>query len=167
MARVFVSIGSNIEREMRTRAALETLRARYGKLTLSTLYESEAVGFEGEPFFNAVVAFDTDESVHTLSQQLDLIEEAQGRMRGSARFAPRTLDLDLLLYDDLIIDEEGLQLPRGEITRYAFVLLPLSEIAPDLRHPQSGERYADMWAAFSDESQQLWPVAIDLLATEA
>ncbi|OOZ39692.1 2-amino-4-hydroxy-6-hydroxymethyldihydropteridine diphosphokinase [Solemya pervernicosa gill symbiont] len=158
MARVFVSLGSNIEREQRIRAAVSEMARCFGELTLSRVYESEAVGFEGDLFYNSVVGFDTDMTVEAVAETLDRIEQEQGRLRGSKRFAPRTLDLDLLLYDDLVVNEPGMQLPRGEINDYAFVLLPLSEIAPDLRHPVSKQRYADLWTAFGDQGQRLWPV---------
>ena len=93
---------------------------------------------------------------------LHRIEASRERER-TVHWGPRTLDLDLLLYDDAVIHEDGLTLPRDDITRYAFVLRPLAEIAGDARHPVSGERFADMWAAFDADSQRMrrvdWPPA--------
>ncbi len=152
MAHARVSIGSNIERSKNIALALELLEARYGALEQSSIYESDAVGFDSAPFYNLVVGFHTDETPAALQAQLHAIEDRSGRARTSTLTA-RTLDLDLLLYDELVVDEDGLVLPRDDITRYAFVLCPLAEIAPDERHPVSGRRYADHWADFDVDGQ--------------
>ncbi len=138
MARIYISLGSNIERDRHTRAGIDALRERFGELELSSVYESEAVGFEGDAFYNMVIACDTSEDVHTTNRALAEIEDAHGRERSGPRFSSRTLDLDLLLYDDLVLDENGLRLPREEILKNAFVLWPLAEIAP--RAGASGDR---------------------------
>ncbi|MGB5259890.1 MAG: 2-amino-4-hydroxy-6-hydroxymethyldihydropteridine diphosphokinase [Gammaproteobacteria bacterium] len=152
MAHAWVSIGTNIERRKNITLALRLLEARYGALERSSVYESDAVGFDSAPFYNLVVGFHCEESPLALQAQLHAIETESGRARTSA-LAARTLDLDLLLYDDQVIDEEGLVLPREDITRYAFVLCPLAEIAPNERHPVSGRRYADHWADFDADAQ--------------
>lgn len=157
MTRVYLSIGSNIERERHIRSAHGALTRLFGELTVSPVYESEAVGFEGDHFYNLVVGFDTEMSLAQLDDTLHAIEAEHGRTRGEQKFRPRTLDLDLLLYGELI-DHQGHDIPRGEITEYAFVLLPLSEIAGDARHPESGRRYRELWRDFSDPSQRLWRV---------
>jgi 2-amino-4-hydroxy-6-hydroxymethyldihydropteridine diphosphokinase len=162
MARAYVSIGSNINRENNIRAAIDALRRHYGHLLLSRVFESESVGFQGENFYNLVAGLDTDESAHQVTHTLHSIEQSCGRSRKGPRFGPRVLDLDLLLYEDLVIDEPGFQLPRKDILNYAFVLRPLAEIAPHLRHPILGKRYADLWAAFNDSSKRLWPVDLKL-----
>lgn len=160
MAQVYVSIGSNIDRERNIGLALQRLADDFGPLQQSSVYESEAVGFDSAPFYNLVVGFETDDSPEQLQDYLHQIEAFSGRERTGSLTA-RTLDLDLLLYDDRVINNGRLVLPRADITRYAFVLYPLAEIAPDARHPVSGERYADMWAAFDDRRQVLsrvdWP----------
>ena len=162
VARVYVSLGSNIERRRHIRHALEHLDKRYGPLTLSGVYESDAVGFDSDPFYNLVAGFDTDESPRQIQDVLHAIESGSGRLR-SGELAARTLDLDLLLYNDAVINEPGLVLPRDDITRYAFVLRPLAEIAGNERHPVSGESFAEMWAAFDAVSQPMkqvdWPPA--------
>ena len=160
MAQVYVSIGSNIDRERNIALALQRLADDYGPLQRSSVYESAAVGFDSAPFYNLVVGFATGIGPVELQEQLHAIETACGRERIDAMTA-RSMDLDLLIYDDLVMDDGRLTLPREDIRRYAFVLCPLAEIAPDARHPASGERYADMWSAFHDSKQVLtrvdWP----------
>jgi 2-amino-4-hydroxy-6-hydroxymethyldihydropteridine diphosphokinase len=152
MAQVYVSIGSNIERRKHIALALEILTGRYGELEQSSVFESDAIGFDSAPFYNMVVGFLTDVEPRSLQAWLHEVEAQCGRVRTTSLSA-RTLDLDLLLYDDLIMDEDGLMLPRDDITRYAFVLYPLAEIAPNARHPVSGQRYADLWAAFDEDGR--------------
>ena len=161
MARIYISIGSNIEAERHLRLAIGELRKYYGELQLSSVYESEAVGFDGDNFLNMVVGLDTDEEVHTVVQTLREIEDRHGRIRSGPRFSARTLDLDLLLYDDLVVKEDALDLPRGEITQNAFVLWPLAEIAPEIMHPVEQQSMAALWQGFDKESQKLWPITID------
>jgi 2-amino-4-hydroxy-6-hydroxymethyldihydropteridine diphosphokinase len=159
MARIYVGVGSNIDRERNIAGGLDALARAFGPLTVSTVYESEAVGFRSDNFFNLVIGFDSDAPPEAVSATLRDIEERFGRRRGGPRFAPRTLDLDLLLYNDLVRNDGDIHLPREDITRYAFVLRPLAEIAGELRHPVSGARFADLWAAFDRASQPLWPVS--------
>lgn len=158
MAKIYISIGSNIEAEKNIRIAVNALQDHYGKLILSSVYESEAVGFDGDNFLNLVAGVKTEEHVHTVVATLRKIEDDNGRDRSGPRFSPRTVDLDLLLYDDLVIKENGLELPRDEITKNAFVLLPLEEIAPQLIHPTSGKTMCDLWISFNQDSQKLWVV---------
>jgi 2-amino-4-hydroxy-6-hydroxymethyldihydropteridine diphosphokinase len=166
MPRIFVSIGSNIEPEKNIRAAVCALRDAFGVLTLSRVYESAPQGFGGDNFYNLVAAFDSAESVEAVKARLALIESAHGRTRSDRRLASRTLDLDLLLYDDTVIHRAGLDLPRADIREYAFVLAPLAEIAPDLRHPETGESYKAMWENFSD-AQPLRVVEFDFTRRDA
>jgi 2-amino-4-hydroxy-6-hydroxymethyldihydropteridine diphosphokinase len=162
MARVFVSIGSNIDREQNIDVALQEMTAAWGELQLSSVYESDAVGFDSAPFYNLVVGFRADESPRVIQDRLHAIEDSNGRLR-TAELSARTLDLDLLLYDDLVMSDGKLVLPRTDIDRYAFVLAPLAEIAGNEHHPVSGVSYAELWAAFDASQQQLtridWPAA--------
>lgn len=158
MARVYVSVGSNIDAPRNVRSAVAGLRQAYAALIVSPVYESEAVGFAGDNFLNLVVGFDTGESVTEVARRLRAIEDDHARDRDGPRFSARTLDLDLLLYDDVVIDDGSLQLPRGEITQNAFVLAPLADVAPDLRHPLTKHTYAELWRRFDKAKQSLWVV---------
>ncbi len=171
MARVYVSLGSNIRPAEHMRKGVAGLRERFGTLDLSSVYDSAAVGFSGDNFYNMVAGFDTTDAVQSVARTLRDIETRHGRVRGGERFASRTLDIDLLLYDDLIVHECGLDVPRAEITRHAFVLQPLTELAPEFVHPEQGRTLAAMWAelepAFNREGQSLRPIPFDWDETPA
>ena len=158
-ARVYVGVGSNIEREKNIRGGLAALARRYGALTLSPVYQARAIGFVGDDFFNLVVAFDTGKTVAELENGLRRIEFEHGRRREEDRFSARTLDLDLLLYGDLVSDQH--RVPRADITEYAFVLKPLFDLAPDLVHPQTGRRIREIWQAFDFEPDDIRRVDFD------
>lgn len=163
MSRVHVSIGSNIERAANIRGGVAALRGRYGELTLSSVYDSKAVGFEGDDFYNLVAAFDTDDSVESVAAFLRDAEQKQGRVRAprAGGFISRTLDMDLLLYGDLVTRREGIHLPRDEILKYAFVLAPLAEIAGEQYHPVDGRSYRELWAAFDKGRESLAVIDFD------
>jgi 2-amino-4-hydroxy-6-hydroxymethyldihydropteridine diphosphokinase len=146
--RGYISIGSNIDKNIHIPASLQALETHFGELVLSSIYESEPVGFSGELFHNLIVRFDSHLDVKTVAKQLRQIELDNGRTRESQKFSSRTLDLDLILYGNLIITDGRLQIPRDEIERYAFVLEPLAEIAPLETHPLSGMTYGQLWGNF-------------------
>jgi len=156
---VFVGIGSNVEPERRVRQAVQLLRERFGTLRLSPVYRNAAVGFEGDDFLNLVAAFETDLDVAPLNAALDEIELACGRERGAARFAPRTMDLDLLLYGDYVSREPPV-LPRQEILKYAFMLRPLADLAPNRRHPGTDSTYGELWASYPGNKGGMEPVPL-------
>lgn len=158
MVKVYVSVGSNIDRERNVTSALAELAGEYGDLQQSRIFETEAVGFDGDAFYNLVVAFETGQTPQQVLDVLNRIEDKHGRDRSVGKFSSRTLDLDLLLYDDLILDEPHLKLPRPEILEYAFVLQPLAEIASDMRHPVTGFSFAAIWDAFDPTAQPMWPL---------
>ena len=148
MPTVFVSIGSNIDRESNIRAGVSALQKQFGELNISSVYEAAAVGFKGDAFLNLIVAFETKKTPTDVDALLDLIEKQNGRTSEQKKFNPRTLDLDLILYDDFVSDNPDLDVPRSEITRYAFVLEPLAEIAGHLKHPILNIQYNELWDSF-------------------
>jgi len=159
--RVYVSVGSNVERKRHIRSCIRALREHFGALIVSTVYQTEAVGFVGNDFYNLVVGFDTGLDVQAVAARLRKIEDAHGRRRDVPRFSARTLDLDLLIYGDLVLREGGVQVPRDEITRYAFVLCPLAEVAGDGRHPVLGVSFGELWQRFALPGQRPRPVSFE------
>ncbi|MDO9162698.1 MAG: 2-amino-4-hydroxy-6-hydroxymethyldihydropteridine diphosphokinase [Methylococcaceae bacterium] len=166
MTRGYISIGSNIDKETNIPASLKALEEYFGNLTVSSIYESEAVGFTGDSFHNLIVGFDSDLDVKSVAKQLRQIELDHGRSRNSEKFSPRTLDLDLILYGDIIINDGRLQIPRDEIERYAFVLEPLAEIAPTLKHPVSQVTYENLWKNFDKTMLKQWRLATKEASTK-
>lgn len=158
MTRVYVGIGSNIDRDKHIRACVRLLTDAYGTLYLSTVYESPAYGFKGDNFYNLVAGFDTTIDLQSLATRLRDIEHACGREWYEGRFMPRTMDVDLLLYGDLVRHDDKYDLPRKDILQYAFVLCPLAEISAAGRHPELGRTYANLWQEFAVDKQQLQPV---------
>ena len=144
MTQCYVSVGSNIDKAKNIEAGLNSLRETFGELSVSPIYETAAVGFEGDDFYNLVVGFESNLSAHAVFQILRDLEFKHGRSPNSQKFSPRHLDLDLLLYGDAIIEDEFLKLPRVDIEKYAFVLQPLADIAPDLIHPIHQKTYRKM-----------------------
>ncbi|MDJ0832840.1 MAG: 2-amino-4-hydroxy-6-hydroxymethyldihydropteridine diphosphokinase [Gammaproteobacteria bacterium] len=162
MARVSVSLGSNIDRERNIRRAIASLRERYGELILSPVYQTAAVGFSGDDFLNLVVAFATDEDVHAVVENLKAIEQIMGRDKNQPKFSARKIDLDLLTYDDLVLEEGAVEVPRGEILHYAFVLKPLSDIFGDQVHPLLDKTYRELWLEMQAEAGRIEEIKLEL-----
>lgn len=154
---VFVGLGSNIRPRVHIPQALRLLDRRFGSLRLSQTYECPAVGFAGAAFLNLVVGFQSAEAPLDVVYALRGIEQQCGRSRRE-KMRSRTMDLDLLLYGDQVLDDPDIRVPRNDIQRYAFVLKPLAELAPDAKHPVTGVRFADLWAEFDSSGQPLTPV---------
>jgi 2-amino-4-hydroxy-6-hydroxymethyldihydropteridine diphosphokinase len=145
---VYVSAGSNVAPEENLRLACRELTHRFGPLDLSAVYRNPPVGFSGNDFLNLVLRFRTTESPANIVADLERLHVLAGRVRGPEGFAPRTLDLDLLLYGTAVIADPGIRVPREDILKYGFVLRPLAELAPALRHPVTGQTMAELWAGF-------------------
>lgn len=152
---VYVSLGSNVQRDRNIRLAVKEMRTAFGNLRLSPVYESASVGFDGSDFLNLVAGFETNNEVHEVVQELRVIEDRLGRDRSQPRFSPRPIDLDILTYDGLIIDEPGIQIPREEILQNAFVLKPLCDIVPDGVHPLVKQDYQALWLAMASDAPRL------------
>ena len=143
MAQAYVSIGSNLAREANICACLQQLQQDFNKLQYSPVYETEALGFAGNAFYNLVASFETQLSVYELRQYLKQLEAKQGRVRTGEKFSDRSLDIDLLLYDDLVLQSTH-NLPHRDILQYAFVLIPLAQLAPQVKHPQNQQTYQQL-----------------------
>jgi 2-amino-4-hydroxy-6-hydroxymethyldihydropteridine diphosphokinase len=156
---ILISVGSNIDKELNTKLGLQALYEQFGDLSLSTIYESESVGFSGNNFINLVVSAHTKMSIAQVCATLKELEDLQGRTRDK-KFGNRTLDLDLLTFDDTIC-ENPVTLPRAEILYNAFVLKPMADLVPNQHHPVVHKTYAQLWEHFvstsENNTQQLWP----------
>jgi len=141
---VYVGVGSNIEPERELIGGVRALREAFRDLCVSSVYRSPALGFDGDDFLNIVVGFESQLSADDIEARLDAIETARNRGHGAGRFAPRALDCDLLMVGARV--DGSRRLPRDDVLRYPFVLGPLAEIAPRLRHPLDGQTLAEHWA---------------------
>ncbi len=162
MAQVSVSLGSNIDRERNIRRAIALLQQHYGELIISPVYQTASVGFEGDDFLNLVVLFSASDEVSDIVRALKQIEDSMGRDRSLPRFSARSIDLDLLTYDSQVIDENGVQIPRHEILKNAFVLKPLSDIMGNERHPVVGKTYNELWNEMKDSADRIENIAFHL-----
>lgn len=158
MTKIYLSLGSNIQRYLHITAGLDALSAFLSDMQISTIYESKSVGFNGSNFLNLVVAGKTDLTISELSERLKKIEDENGRKRNGPKFSPRTLDIDILLYSNFVGVDAGVKLPRDEILQHAFVLLPLAELAADELHPELKKSFSQLWEEFDQKSQALWSV---------
>jgi 2-amino-4-hydroxy-6-hydroxymethyldihydropteridine diphosphokinase len=160
MPRAYLSLGSNLDPESNLRSAVAALRERFGEVTVSPVYRTAAVGFEGPDFLNAAVVVETDLGVHALDAWLHALEDAHGRRRDVPRYSSRPLDIDIVFFDDLVLHEADaatgshLQIPRPELAQ-AFVLKPMADIAPDFVDPVSGRTLAQLWTTHPDHAMGL------------
>lgn len=148
MAEFFLGIGSNKNRHQNINSCLAYLRASFADITVSPIYQSKSFGFEGQDFYNLVVRLTSAFDPWQMKTWLQQLEDLHGRDRRQPRYSDRLIDIDLLLADDLIIDDGVIQIPRREILKRAYVLKPLTDLAPDLILPGHKKRLADVWQAF-------------------
>ena len=147
MSRAYLSLGSNLERGANLRCAIDALRGRFGTLVLSPVYRTRAVGFDGTDFLNAAAVIETDLEPLALNDWLHALEDAHGRDRSGPRHGDRTLDIDIVLFDDRVLSGPGnLRIPRPEL-QHAFVLKPLADIAAAVTVPGDGRTLAQLWGA--------------------
>lgn len=157
MIRFYLSLGSNLEPEKHLRAALRELRERFDALSVSSVYESAAVGFDGPPFWNLAVGLESDLDLDALNAWLHALEERQGRRRDQPRYADRTLDMDIVA-----VGMKALDRPEW---KQAFLLAPLAEIEPRLPVPEGTGTVADRWRRMRDSEDKgsLRKLDLDLL----
>ena len=161
MPEAVIAAGSNVRPRASLRRALAMLRDEIPGLRTSPAYANQAVGFEGDDFVNLVAAFHTERPLPELLSTLKAIERALGREPGAPKWGPRTLDLDLLLYGGLTGKFEGATLPHKDLATRAWVLGPLAVLAPELRHPVSGERIGELWRRFDRDAHPLAETSLE------
>lgn len=159
MTRVYLGVGSNIDRDINICTGLDNLEADFGLRQVSSVYESEALGFEGPAFYNMAVELDVDIELGPLARYLRQMEYRMGRPRDATRFSSRTLDLDILCFGDACGLVDGIELPRGEILENAYVLAPLAELAPEALLPGGSESFGELWQRLGPDMQAVRPVA--------
>jgi 2-amino-4-hydroxy-6-hydroxymethyldihydropteridine diphosphokinase len=148
MTRVFVAAGSNVEPEVNLRRACAELERSFAPVVFSAAWRNRAVGFDGPDFINLVAGFDAELDVDAVIAELQRIEGLCGRERDAPKWAPRSMDLDILLFGDLVCARPGLTLPRPDLLRRPYMLGPLAQIAPEQRHPTAGATIGELWARF-------------------
>lgn len=162
MATVYLGLGSNIEPARHLRLAVAELGRRFAGVRTSAVYRNAPVGFEGEDFLNLVAEVETDLPPAAVVDELEEIHELAGRMCRDG-FAPRELDIDLLLYDRIVLPQgSDIEVPRSDVLTRDFVLRPLSELAPDYVHPLTGRRLADHWLELAPGGRRMHREPIEL-----
>jgi 2-amino-4-hydroxy-6-hydroxymethyldihydropteridine diphosphokinase len=162
---VLVAAGSNVDPGVHLPRALDLLERHFSPLQVSRAYANAAVGFEGEDFVNLVVAFRTSLPVAAVIARLHAAEAACGRPRDAPKWAPRTMDLDILLFGATVCAEPGLTLPRPDLLKRPYMLGPAAEIAPDLVHPTARRTLRELWAEMRQrDPHELRPVELPWIA---
>ncbi|HLS80383.1 MAG TPA: 2-amino-4-hydroxy-6-hydroxymethyldihydropteridine diphosphokinase [Steroidobacter sp.] len=155
MPDVYAAMGGNIDPAQRLKRALRLLKAEFGALTVSPVYRNPAVGFAGEDFLNLVVKFSTDLPASEVRQRLQAVEMQCDRPRDAPKWAARTMDIDILLYGDVVSCEPGLTLPRPDLVRRAYMLKPMADVAPRLVHPTLRKTMRELWSEFDADAHPM------------
>ncbi len=161
MTGVYVAAGSNVDARRNIRRALSELRKRFPGLRVSSVYQNAAVGFQGDDFINLVVGFDTALSLRDLIAELRTIEAICGRARDALKWAPRSMDLDILLYGDMVGVTPEATLPRPDLLRRPYMLGPLADIAASLQHPVRHRSIGQLWSEFDRGAHTMSVIDID------
>lgn len=167
MERIFVGVGSNIDPEQNVVGALKLLGGKVAIVAVSTYYRTEPIGSPPE-YVNGVVEIRTEIEPSELKREvLRSVEQSFGRVRNSEKNSPRTIDLDLLLYGQRVVDEETLRLPDPDITERPFLFLPLFELAPELLLPGSGVKISDLAESYSNAEERATGRPVEPVKMEA
>ncbi len=161
MTTVYISIGSNVNPEQHIRSCLRALVLEFNELNVSPVYQNPAEGFDGDDFLNLVASFETTDSAPEIARKLTLIETLLGRLRAGEKFGPRTLDIDILLFGEEVIKFGKYAFPRDELVKYPFMLKPLVDIAPTLKHPESRQAFSELWRDLSYKKHTLTEVKLN------
>jgi 2-amino-4-hydroxy-6-hydroxymethyldihydropteridine diphosphokinase len=157
---VYVAVGSNVAPERNLARAMAALTREFPGARFSASYRNRAVGFDGADFINLVAGFETSLPVREVLARLHAIEAECGRPREAPRWAPRAMDLDVLLYGDLVCEEPGLKLPRPDLLKRAYMLGPLAQLAPEVLHPTIQLSIGELWGRFDQAAHPLQPVTL-------
>jgi 2-amino-4-hydroxy-6-hydroxymethyldihydropteridine diphosphokinase len=160
MSVAYLGLGSNIDARNNISSGIDALRRAFDPVELSPVYQTVAFGFEGNDFINLVARMETGMSPLELKNFLHDLEDRHGRNRESPRYSDRTLDIDILLYDDLVLLSPVLGIPRGEILTAAHVLKPLADLAPELIHPAARKTIIELWNQFPGPDKNLVPIEL-------
>ena len=160
--KVYIGIGSNLEKEKNIRSCIALLHKNYQSIVVSPVYETQSMGFDGPNFYNLVSSFDTEQDIYALKEQLKKIENKHGRNFNETKFSSRTLDIDILYYDDLVLSNDKIDIPRKEIIEYDFVLKPLIDIAGDFIHPSLNISHLEIMKNHNIKKQIISEISLDL-----
>jgi len=150
----YLCLGSNINPSENIRFAVQRLQQDFSSVQISNLYKTRAVGFDGDDFLNLAVALKTNQRLGELLRYVDSLEKEAGRVRvARGNFDSRTLDVDVVMFGDLIGEHKGRQWPSEDIHENAHVLLPMSEIAGSRTHPALGVNFTQLWNEFESGDQ--------------
>ena len=158
MSIAWLGLGSNVNAETHIRAGIRELTEKFDNVSLSPAYASTAVGFDGEDFINLVARVETEMHPMELRQYLRDLEDRYGRKRDVPKFSDRSLDIDILLYDDLVLLSPVLEIPRAEILKFSHVLKPLTDLEPNLVHPTELRSMSEIWKSSGLKDDYLTPL---------
>lgn len=158
MSTAWLGLGSNVDAKANIRAGINALRKTFDKVSLSPSYASKSVGFDGDDFINLVARVETEMHPLQLRHYLRELEDSYGRKRDVPKFSDRSLDIDILMYDNLVVFSPLLEIPRAEILKFAHVLKPLADLDPDLVHPIELRTMAEIWAESGLDDSCLQPL---------
>lgn len=155
MSIAYLGLGSNVDAPTNIDSGISALREAFGEVALSPAYRAPAIGFTGRDFINLVACIETEMEPLELKRFLHALEDRHGRRRNVPKFSDRTLDIDILLYDDLYLLSPELEIPRSEILSAAHVLKPLADLAPELLHPVCRRTIGELWREFPGQDTDL------------
>ena len=162
MTPVYVAAGSNVEPESNLARACEEIAHTWPDAVFSRAYTNKAVGFDGPDFINLVVGFHTAQPLAQVIARLRAIETRCGRPRYAPKWASRTMDLDVLLFGDLVEKTSDYTLPRPDLLKRPYMLGPMAEIAPRVKHPTAGKTIGELWTEFDRDGHEMVPVSLVL-----
>lgn len=162
--RVFVAAGSNLEPEKHLVRACAEIKHSWHDAVFSRAYGNVAVGFDGPDFINLVLGFTTAQPLDAVIARLRAIETQCGRPRYAAKWASRTMDLDVLLFGDRVEKTSDYTLPRPDLLKRPYMLGPLAEIAADVVHPTANKTIGRLWEEFDRDGHAMNPVALEMVS---